>query len=321
MNDSVRRTNPLERREQRHDVVTIPIVWLTFVLSLLVHLAALLVLLPKLHILSKEVQESGRASTLAVDLAPPPTRMAEAATPAPPAPPAQVTPQPPVQPPRLKPPQPRRSPPKAASPPVIAQNKPSQTTIEERPPMAETRPPEPVPPAPREERAPVAPPPTTDLASYIEARRRARGETSTPSSPTSDKTPEQLDIERRDRIVASNLGLDRTPTFGRDAADAGGIFQIKEIHYDDAQFYFFGFNKDIRRRAKQLIEVRRGSNADIRIAIVRKMIEIIRGDVSGDFEWISHRLGRNVTLSARPEDNAGLEDFIMRDLFPDPRGP
>jgi hypothetical protein len=314
--------NPLERREKRHDVVTIPIVWVTFVLSLFVHLAALFVLLPKLH-LAKDVQESGRASTLAVDLAPPPTRMAEAATPAPPTPPAQVTPQPPVQPPRPKVPQPRRAAPKAASPPVIAQNKPSQATIEERPPaIAETKPPEPAPPTPpREERAPVAPPPTTDLASYIEARRRARGEASTPSSPSSDKTPEQLDIERRDRIVASNLGLDRTPTFGRDAADAGGIFQIKEIHYDAAEFYFFGFNKDIRRKAKQLIEVRRGSNADIRIAIVRKMIEIIRGDVSGDFEWISHRLGRHVTLSARPEDNAGLEDFIMRDLFPDSRGP
>ena len=49
MNDSVRPANPLERREKRHDVVTIPIVWLTFVLSLLVHLAALLVLLPNLQ--------------------------------------------------------------------------------------------------------------------------------------------------------------------------------------------------------------------------------------------------------------------------------
>ena len=314
--------NPIERREKRHDVVTIPIVYLTFVLSLLVHLAALLIFLPKMHLLSKEVQDRGRASTLAVDLAPPPTRLAEAAKPVPPTPPPPViTPETPVQPPRPKPPPARRSAPKA-SPPLIAQNKPSPITIEERPAVAEPKPPEPEPqPAPREERAPVPPAPAPDLASYIEARRRARGETSTPSASSSDKTPEQLDIERRDRIVASNLGLDRTPTFGRDAANAGGIFQIKEIHYDDAQFYFFGFNKDINRKAKQLIDVRRGSNADIRIAIVRKMIEIIRGDVTGDFEWISHRLGRNVTLSARPEDNAGLEDFIMRDLFPDTRGP
>jgi hypothetical protein len=28
-----------------------------------------------------------------------------------------------------------------------------------------------------------------------------------------------------------------------------------------------------------------------------------------------------VTLSARPGDNAGLEDFIMHDVFPDPRQP
>ena len=135
------------------------------------------------------------------------------------------------------------------------------------------------------------------------------------------KTAEETELERRNRIVASNLGLDRTPSFGRDPRNAGGIFQITELHYDDAQFYFYGFDKDINRNARQLIEVRRGSNSDIRIAVVRKMIEIIRGSVTGDFEWISQRLGRGVTLSARPGDNAGLEEFIMNDLFPDARRP
>jgi hypothetical protein len=137
----------------------------------------------------------------------------------------------------------------------------------------------------------------------------------------SAKSDEKTDLERRDRIVAENLGLDRTPTFGRDSRNAGGIFEIKELHYDDAQFYFFGFDKDIHRNAKQLIEVRRGANSDIRIAIVRRMIAVIRDSISGDFIWISRRLGRQVTLSARPDDNAGLEDFIMRDVFPDVRVP
>jgi hypothetical protein len=78
---------------------------------------------------------------------------------------------------------------------------------------------------------------------------------------------------------------------------------------------------DINRAARQRIEVRRGSNPDIRIAIVRRMIEIIRENVSGDFMWESHRLGRNVQMSARPGDNAQLEAFILHDIFPDYRGP
>ena len=38
--------------------------------------------------------------------------------------------------------------------------------------------------------------------------------------------------------------------------------QVTELHYDDARFYFFGFDKDIRRNAKQLIEVRKGDNSE-----------------------------------------------------------
>ena len=64
---------------------------------------------------------------------------------------------------------------------------------------------------------------------------------------------------------------------------------------------FFGWNKDISRNAKQLIEVRRGENSDIRIAVIRRMIAIVREHETGDFIWESPRLGRQLTLSARPE--------------------
>ena len=35
----------------------------------------------------------------------------------------------------------------------------------------------------------------------------------------------------------------------------------------------------------------------------------------GNFNWDSHRLGRVVILSARIDDNAGLETFLMREFF------
>ena len=313
------------RRRSRQDVIAIPTIWVAFVLSAIVHLAALFAWTAQVPLARDRI---GQGRPLAVDLAPAPARIAEAVVAKPPAaePPRAVAPAEPkaVAPARPKAPRaPARPPtgaPRNVAPPVIAQDRapsvaapPAETPVIAPPAPAIVRPPERSQPPP----PPATAPPPTDLSSYIEARRRARGEPASPSASGSEKSAEQLDLERRDRIIASNLGLDRTPTFGRDPANAGGIFQIKELRYDDAQFYFFGFDKDIRRNARQLIEVRRGNNSDIRIAVVRRMIEIIRESITGDFDWVSHRQGRVVTLSSRPEDNAGLEDFIMRDLFPE----
>jgi hypothetical protein len=115
--------------------------------------------------------------------------------------------------------------------------------------------------------------------------------------------------------------LNKVPTFGDDPKRGGGMFQLRRLGSEDAEFYFNGWNQDIGRVAKQLIEVRRGANADIRLAVVRRIIEIIRAQEPGDFVWVSRRLGRQVALSARPGDNAALEDFIMRDFFGDGRSP
>ena len=156
-----------------------------------------------------------------------------------------------------------------------------------------------------------------DLASYVEARRRARAESAPAAAAPGESgmpAPED-DGARTNRIVAANLGLGRAPTLGSDPSHGGGIFQIKRIGYSDAEFMFFGWNKDIRRKTNQLIQVRKADNSDIRIAVVRKMIAIIREHASGDFLWESQRLGRQITLSARPADNEGLEEVLMKEFF------
>jgi hypothetical protein len=158
----------------------------------------------------------------------------------------------------------------------------------------------------------------SDLASYIESRRRERGESSAPSV-AAPGTQGESESERRNRIIAANLGLDHKPTFNYDPNSAGGIFQIKNVGYDDAEFYFLGLDRDINRHAKVLVEVRKGDAPDIRVAIVRKMIAIIRDNVQDDFLWSSQKLGHQVQMSARSKDNAALEDFILRDIFPEYR--
>jgi hypothetical protein len=204
-------------------------------------------------------------------------------------------------------PAPKSAPAKPPAPPTIALAKPD---LETESPIVRAEP-----EATTPER--IEPSPAGDLSSYIEARRRARGASAaaTPSSPE----PSQLDEEaRRNQIVARNLGLDRAPVFGGSRNPGGGIFQITNLHYSRAEFLFFGWNKDIRRNTSQLIEVRKGEHGSIELAVIRRMIAIIREHESGDFLWQSNRLGRDVMLSARPADNTGLEDFLMREFFGEP---
>jgi len=282
-----------DESRNRRGGVTVPTIWVAVVLSLLIHAAALWELLPRMRLLSLERPErSESGGPLTVRLAPLPSP--------PPAPPPSLALQ--AQEPsptfRVRPPKVVARP--RPTPPVIALNRP------------------PPPAAP----AVIAPSPAdSDMASNIEARRRARGEPAPAASAgrALNAPPVEDDNARGNRIAAANLAAQRPMTFGYDPAQGGGMFEIERMGYDDAAFLFFGWNKDVRRKTKQLIEVRKGSNSDIRIAVVRRMIAIIREHEQGDFLWESRRLGRDVPLSARARDNTGLEDFMMHEFFPAPR--
>ena len=107
----------------------------------------------------------------------------------------------------------------------------------------------------------------------------------------------------------------RTPNLGNDPRNGGGLFEVKRVGSDDAEFMFFGWNKEIKRRVPQMIEVKKGMNSTIQIAMVRRIIGIIRDHEDGDFAWESRRLGRTITLSARADDNNELEAFMMKEFF------
>lgn len=264
----------------RRDGVTVPRIGVTVALSVLIHMLALLGL-PSMSVQLPRVSDSPEpANSLTLRLAPP-VQPSPSARPAPSVPIPLAQRPAPVQ----RPPSP---------PPVIALNKPAAA------------------PAPSTTPAPPPPAIAGDMDAYIEARRRARGD-NTPVAPQ----PVEDEESRARRIVAGNLGTARDRSFGYDPRQGGGMFQIEQMSYDYASFIFYGWNNNINRNTKQLIEVRKGNNSDIRHAVVRKMIALIRENTQEDFLWVSQRLGRSVMLSARPRDNAGLEDFMMRDFFPD----
>lgn len=280
---------------QRRDVVTIPILWLTIALSLLVHVAALLLLIPRLN---TQPLENTQLSDLEVQLTQPPSPPPRQPT---------VAPTPPTQAVIVPPPRPSRPAPKAPTPRPPVLTAPRQPT------------PAPAIPAPPPIVAQPQPPPPLpgDLSSYIEAKRRERGEPAAPSESAapSNATAGPSGNGRINDAIAANLPATQSPIDGRDRKKGGGIFQIKSMAYDDAEFEFYGWNEDVDRKTVQRIEVRKGNNSDMRIAVVRRMIAIIRLHAQGDFTWESQRLGKNVTLSARPADNDGLEAFMLQEFF------
>jgi len=276
----------------RRDSVAVPKIGVALALSVLVHALALWQWMPQLNRPSDDTVLREKTGPLIVRLAPPPrpprARPARRATP----------PRPAV---RLPAPAPAPKAVPRPRPPVLALEKPAAQS------------------APKAPAAPSAPPPSAaDLMAYVEAQRRSRG-IAPPAAPAPAPAPPRPAVAedanaRANRIAAANLGLDRAPVFG-ERKRGGGIFEIQRMGYDSAEFLFFGWNREIRRNTSQVIEVRKGGNSDIRMAVVRRMIEIIRDHEKADFIWESPRLGRNVTLSARQRDTAGLEDFLMQEFF------
>ncbi len=272
-------------------------------LSLVVHIVALWSWLPRLNLPSLDGRERGEmAGSLVVQLVQPSAIRVPVQPHTPHALTARREHAPIVHAPAA-----RATPP--PSPPVLALARPAP----EAPAQPSARAPSPA--------TAASPPAGGDLAGYIEARRRARGESAPQPLPAQAGAPAPSadDEARSNRIVASNLGTQRKLTFGYDPTRGGGMFQITHLSEDSADFLFFGWDNDIRRNTKQYIEVRKGDAADIRWAVIRKMIAIIRDHEQGDFLWESWRLGQYVPLSARPRDSAELEGFLMREFFPDAR--
>lgn len=165
---------------------------------------------------------------------------------------------------------------------------------------------------------PVSPPepalasksaPPADLMGYINAardRRRAAemaAEREYAEAGASGREPSA------DEVRMANVRRNLQPQ------GTNGVFQIVRIGARTAQYSFRGWTTNFGNSRRELIEVEAGPNGDVERAIVRSMIELIRKYYQGDFNWESQRLDRMVTLSARREDNAGLEDFLMREFF------
>jgi hypothetical protein len=248
---------------------------LAIVFSLLVHGLILFLALPQLNLDSAAMPPT----TIQVSLAPPPAE--------PPPPPVEL-PKPPKK-------------PKPISRPKVMTQKPSSQPSDFNLPEAAPSPAPSVPVAPAKDQ-PV------DMMAYVNAKRQQR---LAMESDAAKQNAEAVAKEQgpsaeqvREQRIKDNLKV-----------GTNGIFEITSLSARHAGFTFRGWTNDYSNARREAFEVEAVVGQDIRLLVVRKMIVLIRQHYQGDFNWESQRLGRVVIQSARPEDNAGLEDFMMMEFF------
>lgn len=210
-----------------------------------------------------------------------------------------------IAPDRIMPPLPRSRPLTPPKPPSVRQD--AIETAKVTPPREETRTKV---PQTKDTTAPA------DLSEYINQRRRQqnrpagifdRPENNKNINPEPQPSAEEIRMAR----VKRNLQIPGT----------NGIFQIINIGSRYAQFSFRSWTTGDSNLRRILIEVEAGPDGDIKRAIIRRMIQLIRQYHQEDFHWESYRLNRVVVLSARPGDSEGLENFLMREFFEEPIQP
>ena len=271
---------------------------LAIIFSLLLH-ALIFFAVPQIKF---DNPDSAPARAIEVSLAPPkiPTQVIE--------PVQEVAPPPSVKPaPEIKKPQP-----KVAAPKIMAQKpRPEQKpsfVVPESPepkikPELDKRPPK----EPQVKELPVEQQ-YTDMASYVKAMQAKRQDSEAVAAQINAEAAARergpTEAQLRDERIKKNL------KYG-----TNGIFEITSLGQRNATFAFRGWTNDYSASKRQFYEVEASGGQDVRLIMIRRMIALIREHYDGDFKWESHRLGRSVVQSARPEDNAGLEDFLMMEFF------
>lgn len=266
---------------------------IAFVFSIIVHLL-LFFAIPKI-----EFNESAKVSAraLEVSLAPirPPTKVEE-------------LPPPQLPPPKSKPPQPvKKAAPTPPQPEIMTKQVPdipSEFSLPKPKPKLEIE------QRPERDASPKQPieQQYTDMAAYVKAQQAKRVDDEALAAKINAEAVARergpTEAQMRDERIKRNL------KYG-----TNGIFEITSLGGRHATFSFRGWTDSYSNAKLQYFEVEASGGQDVRLLMIRRMIALIREHYDGNFSWESYRLRRSVILSARMEDSAELEDFLMKEFF------
>lgn len=267
---------------------------IAFVLSILFHALVVLLVVPKI-----DLNPSPATTTIEVSLAPRPIAPAVVPTPEP----ATVLPEEvPSQKPTVITKKPSNKPSKSSPrdfsiPKVLATPAPS---VQQTPISPRSQPQSPS-EAPKDMMAMVNQKRAQRDAQEVDAARQNAVAAAAERGPSED--------EKRDAKIKRNF-----------QNGTNGIFEITgpanlNASSPNATFSFLGWTSSLSNARREFFEVETSSGQDVRLIMVRRMIELIRTHYQGDFDWQSQRLGRTIVKSARVEDSAELEEFLMQEFF------
>jgi len=162
--------------------------------------------------------------------------------------------------------------------------------------------------------SPVPAEPVVDtMSQVIAAREKRRALEQQAAQQNSEAQSASQGPSENDLAMARIKANIQAANFSRKGTN--GIFQVLDKGVQTGRFSFRGWTNDPRESTRQTYEVDAGVGGDVELALIRRMIQLIREHYKGDFNWESQRLGRVVNLSARPEDTATLENFMMKEFF------
>jgi hypothetical protein len=253
---------------------------IAFAISLIIHAIILFFVVPKI-----QLDKLKEPTTFVVEL--PQPKQAEVA----PVQPQEPIPEPPVEPLQQKKiitqkPNKNTKPPVFSVPKVLTTAKPEPQTL----PQPQKKPPEP------------------DMFAALNAKREARdAEENNAAKINAEAAAREAgptEDEKRDAKIKQNF-----------QNGTNGIFEILRLEPQSASFTFLGWTSSLSNARRQFFEVEAPRGQDVRRVMIRRMIGLIREHYQGDFDWESHRLNRTIVKSARVEDSAELEEFLMMEFF------
>ena len=148
----------------------------------------------------------------------------------------------------------------------------------------------------------------TDMLAYVNGQRAAR--------EANEADAAKQNREAAAREIGPSAEQLRDEKIKRNFENGtNGIFEITSLGNRQATFAFRGWTNDFSNSRKTFYEVEAKANQDVRLVMIKRMISLIRQHYTGDFNWESQRMGRTIIMSARVEDSAGLEEFMMTEFF------
>lgn len=160
---------------------------------------------------------------------------------------------------------------------------------------------------------PAEPAPATDMLAMLNAAREKRRAAEDSAAKENQAASQGSRPMSAQEIAEANIRRSMRQAAGDDGTS--GVFQVLDKSTRVGRFAFNGWKANSNRKIQQVIEVDAGLGGNVELAMVRRMIDLIREHYQGDFRWESRRMGKVITLSARKEDSAQLEAFLIKEFF------